>query len=294
MAGENRRLGRRRRRSESINRLIPNALTVMAMAAGLSAIQFGLSGQYPLAAAAILVAAVLDALDGRVARLMDMASDFGAQLDSLSDFVSFGVAPAVVLFTWTLADASELAWVAVLFYAICCGLRLARFNTSLAEEKPAWALNYFQGVPAPAGAATALLPMMGSFTLGAGMELASAWLVGAWLVAVGLLMVSTIPTYSAKTVRVPHRFIVPALVAVGLLAAFLVIAPWLTLTAGVIAYLAAMPFAVRAYRRLERRAREHGDAELTREAEAALADGETPAAPTSSTAAGESSDVPPR
>src|ERR687885_1616079 len=167
MFGRRRREVRVRRISGlSINRMIPNVLTLLALCAGMTAIRFAINGKFESAVVAIIVAGVLDGLDGRIARLLKSTSTFGAQLDSLSDFISFGVAPAVVLYLWTMSQLSTLGWVIVLFYAACCALRLARFNTQLDVELPPYASYFFTGVPAPAGAGLVLVPMFLSFEWG--------------------------------------------------------------------------------------------------------------------------------
>lgn len=232
------------------NRLIPNMLTVTALCAGLTAILYAIHEKWPLAVAAVLIAGLLDALDGRIARLLGGSSRFGAELDSLSDFVSFGVAPAILVFLWTLSDARGPGWVIALIFAVCAALRLARFNTRMGDtDRPAWAGNFFTGVPAPAGGGLVLLPMMLSFEFG-GEALSQPWLNGPLMILVSYLMISRIPTYSFKQVRVPHRMVIPLLLAVGLIVAMLVTATWLTV-AGVLAlYIFSIPFSVRAYRLL--------------------------------------------
>ncbi len=143
---------RERIKGQSFNRMIPNILTMLALCAGLTALKFGLEEKWEAAVISIVVAAVLDALDGRVARLLRGTSKFGAELDSLSDFIAFGVAPALLLFLWTMKEAGPIGWVPVLLFSVCCALRLARFNTNMdGPEPPSWARNYFIGVPAPAG-----------------------------------------------------------------------------------------------------------------------------------------------
>jgi CDP-diacylglycerol--serine O-phosphatidyltransferase len=158
-----------RLRDQSINRLIPNMLTVLALCAGLTSIRFGLQERWELAVAAIVIAGILDGLDGRIARMLDGASKFGAELDSLSDFISFGVAPALLLYYWTMYAAGGFGWAVSLLFAVCCALRLARFNTKLDNaDLPAWTSRFFSGVPAPAAAGLSLLPMVASFQFGAG------------------------------------------------------------------------------------------------------------------------------
>ena len=226
-----------------MNRLIPNAITVGALCAGLSGVRFAIDGRFEMAVGAIVVAAVLDGLDGRMARLLNGTSKFGAELDSLSDFISFGVAPALIVYLWVLSAWGGAGWIVALAYAVCCGLRLARFNAALAEpNQPAWAGNFFTGVPAPAGAGLALMPMMAHFEFGEGIT--NHALVGAVSLAfVAFLMVSRLPTFSGKKVHVPRGWMVPALVAIGLFFAALASAPWATLLAAGAVYLAMIPLA---------------------------------------------------
>lgn len=232
------------------NRLIPNMLTVTALCAGLTAILYGVQGKWEFAVGAIMIAALLDALDGRIARLLDGTSRFGAELDSLSDFLSFGVAPAILLFQWTLQNAKGAGWVIALVFAVCAALRLARFNTRLgASDMPAWAGNFFTGVPAPAGGGLVLLPMMLNFEFGHDF-FSHPMLNGPVAIIVAYLMISRIPTYSFKKIRVAQRLVVPVLLLVGLLVALLATATWLTLSALLLLYLCSIPFSVRAYRRL--------------------------------------------
>src|SRR5438093_6848978 len=150
----------------SVNRMIPNVLTVLALCAGMTAIRFAVNGEFQQATFAIIAAGIFDGLDGRLARLLRATSRFGAELDSLSDFISFGVAPAAVLYLWTMAQWHSFGWVIVLFYAVCCALRLARFNTQLAAEPAPWAANFFNCAPAPAGAGLLMLPMFTTLALG--------------------------------------------------------------------------------------------------------------------------------
>lgn len=238
----------------SINRLIPNILTLLALCAGLTSIRFGLNEQWPQAVTSILLAGILDGLDGRVARLLQGTSKFGAELDSLSDFVSFGVAPAILLYLWTMQTAGGLGWAIVLLYIVCCGLRLARFNTMIGQaDLPPYAYNFFTGIPAPAAAGLVIVPMVASFEFGP--ELFARPVVATiFLAGVSFLMVSTIPTFSFKKVRVPTAWVLPMLIVVGVLAAFLVTEPWLTLTVIGLAYIGLIPFSIRAFHRLKREA----------------------------------------
>jgi len=234
----------------SINRLIPNILTLAALCSGLTAIRFALQGEMRLAVIAIIVAAIFDALDGRVARRLGVTSRFGAELDSLSDFLCFGVTPALVLYLASLKDGGALGWVVTLMFPICSALRLARFNTALVSDTPppAWTGSYFTGVPAPAGALLALMPLTASF------EIEAAWprhalVVGAVLVIVGGLMVSRLPTYSFKKGRVPRHLVLPALLGAALVMGVLASAPWIALPLIGLGYVSLIPFSWIAYRR---------------------------------------------
>jgi CDP-diacylglycerol---serine O-phosphatidyltransferase len=252
-----------------ITRLLPNVITTLALCSGLTAIRFAMDGRFQIAAVAVLVAALFDAMDGRVARLLNAQSTFGAELDSLSDVVSFGVAPALMLYLWTLNGAGGFGWVAALAFAVCCALRLARFNAGLTRpDLPPWAFNYFTGVPAPAGAGIVLLPMIASFAADTPF-LAHPVLVVPWTLASAALMVCTAPTFSFKKLRVPHEYALPGLAGVGLFAAALAVQPWWTMTVLGLAYLATIPVSLRQYRRLAKAA-----ADLQAQAEATQADEE--------------------
>src|SRR5713226_172062 len=239
----------------SFNRMIPNILTLLALCAGMTAIRLALAGKFESAAAAIIIAGVLDGIDGRIARLLKGTSPFGAQLDSLSDFVSFGVAPAVLLYIWTMATLQSLGWVIVLLFGVCCALRLARFNTQIGAELPPFAYNFFTGVPAPAGAGLVMIPMLLSFEFGAAFA-RSPYLNGAVLASVAALMVSRVPTFSFKRFRVPGHWVLPMLLMVGTLAAFLTTEPWGTLLVVGALYIGSIPLSIRSYRRLRRIAEE--------------------------------------
>lgn len=259
-----------RLRDQSLNRLIPNMLTVLALCAGLTSIRFALDNRWEAAVIAIVIAGILDGLDGRIARLLDSTSKFGAELDSLSDFVSFGVAPAILLYYWTLQSAGGLGWVIALLFGVCVALRLARFNTRIDNtDLPAWTSRFFVGVPAPAGAGLSLLPVFATLEFGPGFFDTPAF-TGFVTVAVAALMVSRLPTYSLKRVRVPHNLVVLTLLGVGFLAAVLVSIPWLTLIVLGLAYTISLPFSIMAYRRL---ARLRGDVPT---AEDATASGDAP------------------
>lgn len=247
------RLPRNRRlRRLPIRSIVPNIITVLALCAGLTAIRFALQERWELAVVAIVVAAILDGLDGRLARLLKATSKFGAELDSLSDIVAFGVAPGIVLYTWSLHEAGGLGWIVVLVYGVSCALRLARFNIALEDpDRPAFMANFFTGVPAPGAAGLALLPMVLSFQ---GFEeiFRLPAVCGLYLVGVALLMISQLPTYSFKRLRVRRDYVLPVLMSVGLLAAFLVSYPWVMMAGVAVIYLASIPVSVRACRRLQR------------------------------------------
>jgi CDP-diacylglycerol--serine O-phosphatidyltransferase len=243
---------RQRLKDFSFNKLIPNILTVLALAAGMTAIRFALQERFELGVVAVVLAALFDGLDGRIARMLGGSTKFGAEMDSLADVVSFGVAPAVLLYQWSMRAAGSIGWALVLLFCVCCALRLARFNTRLgASDLPPWAYKFFTGVPAPAAAGLVLTPMMVSFDLGPGI-FDSVVLNALVIIGVSTLMVSTVPTYSGKSIRVPQRYVLPLLLLVGLLAAFLVGAPWSTLTVIALLYVGSIPVAVLEFRRLAR------------------------------------------
>jgi CDP-diacylglycerol--serine O-phosphatidyltransferase len=240
----------------SFNKMIPNILTLLALCAGMTSIEFAFNGEFQSSVGAILVAAVLDGLDGRVARLLKASSSFGAQLDSLSDFVGFGVAPGLLLYTWTMHAVGSIGWATALLFAVCSALRLARFNTQLGiADPPSYAYNFFTGIPAPAAAGVAMLPLCAAFELGDPV-FRSPWLSVVTTISVAALMISRVPTFSGKGLRVPHDYVVPVLLGIAALAGFLVNAPWPTLMVVGLAYLATIPFSVRSYRRLRRTADE--------------------------------------
>jgi CDP-diacylglycerol---serine O-phosphatidyltransferase len=241
--------------SLSLNRMIPNILTLLALCAGMTAVRLALNAKYEAAVTAIIIAGILDGVDGRIARLLKGTSPFGAQLDSLSDFVSFGVAPAVLLYLWTMARLQSLGWVVVLLFGVCCALRLARFNTQLGAELPPYAYNFFPGVPAPAGAGLVMIPMFASFETGFAV-FRSPYLNGVVLAAVAALMVSRIPTFSFKRFRVPGEWVLPMLLGIGALAAFLTTEPWGTLLVIGALYVGSIPLSVRSYRKLREAAEE--------------------------------------
>jgi CDP-diacylglycerol--serine O-phosphatidyltransferase len=234
-----------------VNSLIPNILTVLALCAGMTSMRLALQGKWALAAFAIVVAAILDGLDGRMARLLKGATKFGAELDSLSDFVAFGVAPAMIIYLWSVNALGGLGWIAALAFATCCALRLARFNTAIEadDDEPAWSKDFFTGVAAPAGACFALLPLSITLLVGPGF-IDHPIVAAAWLVFVAYLMISRIPTYSFKLLRIRRDYVLPTLVLVGLGAAVAVSYPYFTYSIMVLAYLASIPFSYLRHRRL--------------------------------------------
>ncbi len=243
-----------------INRMIPNVLTLLALTAGLSALRFALLERWEHAALAILAASVLDGLDGRIARILKGATKFGAELDSLSDFVCFGVAPAMVLYLWALADAGRFGWAVVLVVCICCALRLARFNTDGDEpNQPAWNRNFFVGVPSPAGAGLVMFPMILWFQVENDF-LREPVVVGLFMLVGAGLLVSRIRTYSFKKIRVAPGWVLPSMLGVGLYLALLLSLPWVTLAASLVAYAASIPFSARTYRAFVRKDRESAPA----------------------------------
>jgi CDP-diacylglycerol--serine O-phosphatidyltransferase len=242
-------LRRRRFRAIPVRTLLPNLITLLALCAGLTAIRLAVEGRLEWAVAAIVFAATLDGIDGRIARLLKGTSRFGAELDSLADFVNFGVAPGLILYFWGLQELKSAGWIAAMVFAICAGLRLARFNVMIDEERPAWAANFFVGMPAPAGAITVLLPIYVYF-LGMPHFFFVAPLTLLYTLGIAFLMVSRLPVYSGKKLgkRVPPEMVLPVFVVVVLFFALLVSYPWEVLTLGTLAYLASLPFGFLSYR----------------------------------------------
>lgn len=252
---------RRRRRSPvfshqrvPVRMLVPNFFTLLGLCAGLTSIRMSIEGRYELALAAIVFAALLDGIDGRVARMLKASSRFGAELDSLADFVNFGVAPTFLIFTWGFTDLKSLGWICVLIFALASALRLARFNVALDEDKPKWQSAYFLGMPTPAAAIVVLLPVYIEH-LGLGSVRASTVALDAVLIytlAIAFLMVSTIPTFSGKLVgeRIAREYVLPLfMLAIGFVA-LLVTYPFGTLTGACLAYLATIPLSWRRYNRM--------------------------------------------
>ncbi len=239
--------------------MFPNLITVLAICAGLSGIRFGFEGRFEPAVVMVLLAAFLDGVDGRLARLLKATSKFGAQMDSLADIVNFGVAPALVLYAFLLERAGSPGWIATLLFAIACGMRLARFNVLDEEgQQPSWQAEYFVGVPAPAGAVLVMAPLYLSF-LGLTPTKEVAFAGTAFTILVAFLLVSRLPVYSGKSLKIPGDRMLLVILAIALYILLLASYPWYTLTASAIVYLVFLPFSVRAY---SRRAKREGESAL--------------------------------
>jgi CDP-diacylglycerol--serine O-phosphatidyltransferase len=233
--------------------MIPNAITALALCFGLTGVSLAIRGEWERALGAIVLAGVLDGLDGRIARLLRAESKFGAELDSLSDNIAFGTAPALILFLWSLQTAPRFGWIAALALAVSCALRLARFNARLdAAEQPHKASGFNTGVPAPAGAGLAFIPIY--LWLITGNELFRYWLpVMAWTLFIAALMISSLPTYSWTSIRIRPAWRLFALAGVALSGAALIVAPWQTLLVLAGLYLLMIPVAFASYQRVKRR-----------------------------------------
>jgi CDP-diacylglycerol--serine O-phosphatidyltransferase len=243
-------LRRPRFRGIPVRTLVPNIITLLALCAGLTAIRLAVEDKLEWALAAIVFAAMLDGIDGRVARMLKGTSRFGAELDSLADFVNFGVAPGLILYFWGLHELKSAGWIAALTFAICAALRLARFNVMIEDpDRPAWAANYFVGVPAPAGAITVLLPIYVQFL---GLPHLDFVVPVTFLYTLGIafLMVSRLPVFSGKRVgkRVAPELVLPVFVLIVLFFALLVSYPWEVLTIGTVIYLMTLPLGWLSYR----------------------------------------------
>ena len=251
----------------SFVRMIPNLATVAALCTGLSSIRFAMLGRFEWAVVAILIAAFLDGIDGRIARLLKATSDFGAELDSLSDFICFGVGPAVVIYMLTLKDLNGFGWGVSLFYSVCMGLRLARFNAMTIQQQHekveeedetlkqspiimAGKNKFFVGTPAPAAAFIALFPLMIHLAFDIKWIL-NPIIYSFFMILSAGLMVSRIPTYSFKSLKIPRSWVLPSLVIAALLMAMIISAPWLSACAIVTAYLITIPFSILDFRKLK-------------------------------------------
>ncbi|MBL7235459.1 MULTISPECIES: phosphatidylcholine/phosphatidylserine synthase [Novacetimonas] len=259
-----RRLIRRRRprvRGPSFNRMVPNIMTMLGLCAGLTGMRMGLEGRFGEAATALLIAACIDGLDGRIARLLRGTSRFGAEFDSLSDFLCFGVAPSFVLYLWALKEGGRFGYVPCIMFTVCMALRLARFNASLDDvEQPKYASNFFTGVPAPAGAGLAMFPLflgLEAHKLGwdSLYEIARDPLMPALtLSGTAFLLVSTLPVWSFKNFKVPAPFVLPVMLGIGGYAAVFVADPWGALAGAGIIYLLLLPLSRRSFHHLKKEA----------------------------------------
>jgi len=250
--------GQVRLRDIPLRSIFPNLLTLLAICSGLTAIRFAIEGRTELAVAAIIFAGFLDGIDGRVARFLKSTSRFGAEMDSLADFVNFGVAPAMLLYFTMLSETRSLGWIAALIYASCACLRLARFNVMLdAKDQPAWRSGYFTGVPAPAGALIVLLPVYLSLLQLLDADGLSFWFVLFYVLGCGFLMVSTFPTFSGKnfTARIRRDLVMPVMIFAVMLTAAIITYPWRVLAFIAIAYLVSIPFSIRSFAKHERQER---------------------------------------
>lgn len=243
---------RRPGRGLPLRAIAPNAVTAMALCSGLTGIRFAIAGDWERAVLMVLLAGVLDGIDGRIARLVRGESRFGAELDSLSDAISFGVSPALIVYLWSLMGIPRIGWLAALIYAVFCALRLARFNANIdVAEQPHKSAGFLTGVPAPAGAGLAMLPMYLWFWTGEA-TFRSTWLVAPWVAFTAFLMVSSLATFSWSSMRLRRRVRFEALAVVVILAAAIVSAPWQTLSVICLAYVATIPFSIAAYARVRR------------------------------------------
>lgn len=239
------------RRGIPFRHIVPNLITILAICAGMTGMRLAFEGRFETAVGMVIGAALLDGVDGRIARLLKGQSRFGAEMDSLADIVNFGVAPAIVLYAYSLHNAGSAGWIAALLYASTCALRLARFNTMLdGPKRPEWTNAFFTGVPAPAGAGLAMFPIYLSFTgIDPGAPVLTAYGSAAYLLVVGFLMASRIPTWSSKAIGLYIRrdLVVPVILVLVLYVALLLSFFWETISATTAAYFVAMGFSVRAF-----------------------------------------------
>lgn len=241
------------RRGLPFRALVPNAVTALALCFGLTGVRFAVGEEWEKALAAIIVAGILDGMDGRIARALRAQSKFGAELDSLSDNIAFGTAPALIVFLWSLQFAPKFGWTASLALAVCCALRLARFNARIdADDQPHKSAGFNTGVPAPAGAGLAFVPIF--LWLISGNDLFRSWtIVLPWTLFIALLMISSLPTYSWASIRIRRGWRIFALAGIALLGAALLNEPWITLLVVSLLYLALLPFSIASYARVRRR-----------------------------------------
>ena len=223
--------------------ILPSVLTLVGVCLGISSIKFAMDGNFAFAVLFLVVAAILDALDGRVARLIKGTSDFGKELDSLTDFVSFGIAPAFIVYFWELNKFGKIGWLIVLFYSVCCVLRLARFNLTKFEDKEEWKNNFFQGVPSPAGGCLILLPLI--FELSNFSNLINIKIITPYLaIIVSLLLISKLPTFSFKKISIKRNMTIFLLLGVGLFFVSIIQFTFETLFLGLLIYLLLIPVGI--------------------------------------------------
>lgn len=243
---------RTKARSLSLRAVIPNAITAAALCAGLTGVRFAIAGDFEKAAFAIVLAGFLDVMDGRIARLLKAQSRFGAELDSLADSISFGVAPAIILFLWTLQDLPRFGWFAALALALACALRLARFNAQIDEDlQPHKSAGFLTGVPAPVGAGISFLPFY-LWTASGETVFKDPWLVSIWITAIAFLMISNMATFSWSSMRPRPGMRLGAIGFVGMFFAALLMEPWWSLSAIAIGYLLVIPYALWRYSAIKR------------------------------------------
>ncbi|MGB3711858.1 MAG: phosphatidylcholine/phosphatidylserine synthase [Erythrobacter sp.] len=237
----------------SLRGMLPNAITAAALCSGLTGVRFAVEGEWAFAVLAVALAGVLDGMDGRIARLLNAQSRFGAELDSLADSLSFGMAPALILYMWSLQDLERFGWFAALAFAICCALRLARFNARIdVEEQPHKSAGFLTGVPAPVGAGLAFLPTFLWIETGEPF-FRDPIVLTIWVAAIAVLMISNMATLSWNAIRPRRNIRLGLILVVALIFAALLLEPWWSLTAISIGYLALMPYALIRYRRIKRR-----------------------------------------
>ena len=226
--------------------ILPSVLTLVGVCLGISSIKFAMDGNFSFAVLFLIVAAILDGLDGRVARLIKGTSNFGKELDSLTDFVSFGIAPAFIIYFWELNKLGKIGWLIVLFYAVCCVLRLARFNLTKFEDKEEWKNNFFQGIPSPAGGCLILLPLI--FELSNFSNLMSLKIITPYLtIIVSLLLISKLPTYSFKKIQIKRNMTIFLLLGVGLFFVSIIQFTFETISLGLFIYLLIIPLGILNY-----------------------------------------------
>lgn len=232
--------------------ITPNAITALALCMGLTGIRFALNDLWEQALGAVIIAGVLDGLDGRIARLLRAESRFGAELDSLSDAIAFGVAPAFILYLWSLDDVPRFGWICALAYAICCALRLARFNAQIdAEEQPHKSAGFLTGVPAPAGAGLVFIPIL-LWLITGNDWFREPFVVAGWMLVIAILMISNIATYSWSSLRIGRSVRLEAIAGIAILGAAMFVVPWHTLLAVASLYVVLIPFSVMSYAKVKR------------------------------------------